>query len=64
MVFMTDKQIVDTALKPYKHSIVNGTLVLTVRSLRKMIYRACEQAVTQEIVNEAKYIEAMRSNHD
>ncbi len=64
MVFMTDKQIVDTALKPYKHRIAGNKLTLTVRSLREMIYRVIDAAVTQEIINEAKYAEAMRSNHD
>jgi hypothetical protein len=29
-----------------------------------MIYRVIDAAVTQEIINEAKYAEAMRSNHD
>jgi hypothetical protein len=69
---MTDREIWKAAIKPYERRIadsrgsisLNGKLVITVRSLRKMIYRACDQAATQEIINEAKYAEAMRSNHD
>ena len=61
---MTDCEIWQAAIKPYKHRIVNGKLTLTVRSLRKMIYRVIDAAVTQEIINNAKYVEAMRSNHD
>jgi hypothetical protein len=61
---MTDREIWQAAIKPYKRRIAGSKLTLTVESLRKMIYRACDQAATQEIINEAKYAEAMRSNHD
>lgn len=59
---MTDQDIWETAIKPYKHRIVKGKLTLTVRSLREMIYRVIDAAATQEIMNEAKYADAMRSN--
>jgi hypothetical protein len=59
---MTDQDIWETAIKPYKQRIVKGKLTITVRSLREMIYRVIDAAATQEVLNEAKYADAMRSN--
>lgn len=59
---MTDQDIWETAIKSYRHRIVKGKLTITVRSLREMIYRAIDAAATQEVLNEAKYADAMRSN--
>jgi hypothetical protein len=61
---MTDREIWKAAIKPYKRRIAGSKLTLTVESLRKMVYGVIDAAATQEILNNAKYAEAMRSNHD